>query len=292
MATYIDRIPRGSQGPLFDRALVYQRGDHGQSLRKGRRRRALRPWHVAGLLVLLAAIFFGIDRAYLFAIGWNGLTVKTVHVRCDRPALRRGVAEFLRTRPLGNILLCSLPDLQRDIRGFSWVKDVQVRKVYPDTLDVTVIERVPFALLQREGGTFLVDEDGIELQPEGLQTGWDLPVVADEGGFKDALPEKWQEARACLKSLRPDQRSRLLSLECSNDGRITLRFKDDPVRIVMDGIDAGPKMDFFDAHRSEWEGLCGGPLEYVDLRLDDRVIARPLDKTADGQSPNPPKEAE
>jgi cell division septal protein FtsQ len=292
MATYIDRIPRGSQGPLFDRARVFQRGDHGQALRKRRRRRALRPWHVAALLVLLAAAFFGLDRAYLFAIGWNGFAIKTVRVRCDRPALRKGVADLLGARPLPNILLCGLQDIQRDIRGFTWVKDVQVRKVYPDTLDVTVFERVPFALLQRDGGTFLVDEDGIELQAAGREDGWDFPVVSDEGGFKDSLREKWEEARACLKSLRPDQLGRLLSLECSNDGRITLRFKDDPVRIVMDGTEAGRMMDVFDAHRAEWESLCGGTLEYVDLRLDDRVFVKPLDKTADGPSPNPPKEAE
>src|SRR5512136_1977982 len=111
MATYIDRVPRGSQGPLFDRALGFQRGDHGQAVRKGRRRRALKPWHVAGLLVLLGAAFFGLDQAYLFVIRWDGFMVKTVKVRCDPPALRFGVAEFMRARPTGNILLCDLHDL-------------------------------------------------------------------------------------------------------------------------------------------------------------------------------------
>lgn len=292
MATYIDRVPRGSQGPLFDRARIFQRGDHAKALRKGRRRRALRPWHVAGLLVLLAAAFFGLDRGYLFVIGWNGFMVKTVKVRCNPPALRHGVADYLRTRPIGNILLCNLHDLQRDIRGFAWVKSVEVRKEYPDALVITVFEREPFALLRRDGGTFLVDEEGVELQPAALEDGWNLPVVADEGGFKDSLRDKWEEAKACLKSLRPDQRARLQSLECSDDGRITLRFKDDPVWIVMDGTEAGRTMDYFDAHRAEWESLVGGALEYADLRLDDRVIVRPVDKTADGPSPNPRKEAE
>lgn len=291
MATYIDRVPRGSRGPLFDRALVYQRGDRAQSLRKGRRRRALKPWHVAGLLVLLGAAFFGLDRAYLFAISWDGFIVKTVKVRSDRPALRHAVAGFVASRPLGNILLVNMPELQREIRGFAWVKDVQVQKKFPDVIEIRIVERDPFALLQRDGGTFLVDEEGIELQPAALEDGWDLPLVADEGGFRESPREKWEEAKACLKSLRPAQLARLLSLECSDDGRITLRFKDDPVWVVMDGAEAGRKVDFFDAHRAEWEGLFG-TLEYVDLRLDDRVIVRPLDKTAGGPSPNPPKEAE
>ncbi len=291
MATYIDRVPRGSQGPLFEQALLFQRGDRGQALRKGRRRRALRPWHVAGLLVLLGAAFFALDRAYLFVISWDRLLVKWAYVKCDRPALKHAVAQFVKSRPLGNILLLNMPDLQRDIRGFAWVKDVQVQKMFPDAIEITVFEREPFALLQREGGIFLVDEEGIELQPAGLEDGWDLPVIADEGGFKESSREKWEQAKACLESLRPAQLARVLSLECSDDGRITLRFKDDPVRVVVDGPESGRKMDLFDGRRAEWEALFGA-LEYVDLRLDDRVIVKPLDKTADGQSPNPPKEAE
>ena len=183
MATYIDSLDREKRGPLFGREGIFQRGRRGVSLQKSRRRRAMRLRHVAGLLALLVAIFLAIDKAYLFFITWDRLDIHRVALACGRPELRETLKKYLGVRPLGNILLCDIGLLRREIRTLSWVKDVEVQKEFPDGLRIEIEERTPFAVLERNG-TFLVDEEGVELEAVAPGTSWPLPVVITE---KEAL---------------------------------------------------------------------------------------------------------
>jgi hypothetical protein len=276
MATYIDHGP-GKRAALAGRPLVFQRGDRAQVVKAGRRRRKLGAAHVLALTALLAGLFLAVDRVYLFLITWDQLTVRTVELGCERAPLRRDLERFLRERPLGNLLLCDISTLRRELRTHPWVRDASVQKVFPSTLKIEVTERIPFAVLERNGRA-LVDRDGNIL--EAAAADWALPVIRDEAEFREGFPRKWESARASLEALTADERRRLLVLECSDDGRLTLEFRDDPVRLVVDGetVHDGSirdRIDRFAACRADLEERCG-PLEYADLRLPDRIIVRPL----------------
>ena len=41
--------------------------------------------------------------------------------------------------------------MRDQVRRLAWVKDASVQKVFPSGLRITVVERVPFALLERDG---------------------------------------------------------------------------------------------------------------------------------------------
>jgi cell division septal protein FtsQ len=287
MATSLDGAFRGKRSLLSGRPLVFQRG---RPLRTGRKRPALKTKHVLAAFILLAGFFFALDKAYVFLVSWDALTVRTIELRCGRDSLRGDLSRFVAARPLGNILLCDIEALQRQIKALSWVRDVRVQKVFPSTLKIEVTERVPFAVLEK-GGLFLVDEDGVVLESPPAPDAQVLPLVRDEGAFADLFPEKWQEARDCLKSLTRAERARLASLECSDDGRMTLSFKDDPVSLIVDGADVRAKLDLFAAERASLEARFG-PLEYADLRFDGRIIVRPKEPEAAGPAPKSPKEAE
>jgi cell division septal protein FtsQ len=296
MATDIDH-GAGRRAALAGRPLVFQRGDRARALKAGRRRRALRAGHVLALTALLAGFFLAVDRVYLFLITWDRLTVRTVELRCDREPLRRDLERFLKERPLGNLLLCDISTLRRELRTHAWVREASVQKVFPSTLKIEVAERVPFALLERNGRA-LVDREAniLEAAASAASPEWMLPVIRDEGGFRDRFPDKWESARAALEALTESERTRLLVLECSSDGRLTLEFRDDPVRLIMDcsAVHDGAvraRLDRFAACRAELEGRFG-PLDYADLRLDDRIVVRPLGTAAGAPPANSQKEAE
>jgi cell division septal protein FtsQ len=288
MATSLDGAYRGRRLPAGGRSLLFRRGQ--RALERGRKRLTLRLGHVLAMFALLAAFFIVLDKAYLFLVSWDRLTVRTIELGCRRPALRESLGRYLLARPLGNILLCDISALQEEIRAFAWVKDVRIRKVLPATLKIDIAERVPFALLERDG-LALVDEDGVVLErlPAGCES--PLPVVRDEGSFRDRFPAKWREASACLKCLSPAERARLAGLECSDDGRMTLAFKDDPMRLIVDGTDIRERLDVFAAARASLEAEFGA-LEYADLRIDGRIIIRPQEEAAGAPSRKTSKEAE
>ncbi len=289
MATTIDSLSREKQGRLFERALAFQRGGRADSLRKGRRRRTLRVKHIVMLSVLTALAFFAVSRVYLFLISWDHLTVRKVQVGCTRTELKESLGRYFAARPLGNMLLCDVDLIQKQLKTLAWVKDVRVQKIFPETLKVEVVERMPYAIVEYNG-TFVVDENGVMLQAAGPGEDWGLPLVQDENGFRDHFLEKWQAARACIADLTTAQTVRLASVECSNDGRLTLRFKEDAVVLIVDGTSIRGKLEFFDANRALWERQFGA-LASVDLRLDDRAIILPLEQTARNLSPTPVKEA-
>jgi len=276
MATYIDHGP-GKRAALGGRPLVFQRGERAQVVKAGRNRRKLGAGHVLALTALLAGVFLAVDRVYLFLITWDQLTVRPVELRCGRAPLRSDLERFLRERPLGNLLLCDISALRRELRTHPWVREASVQKVFPSTLKIEVAERVPFALLERNGRG-LVDREANVLEA-AASAEWALPVIRDEAGFREGFPVKWEAARACLEALTDGERARLLAIACSDDGRLTLEFRDDPIRLILDGEAVKDeavrgRLDRFAACRAELEGRFG-PLEYADLRLPDRIVVRP-----------------
>jgi cell division septal protein FtsQ len=288
MATYLDGAFRGRRTTLAGRPLLFRRGH--RSRERGRKRLTLRVSHVLAMFALLAGFFIILDKAYLFLLSWDRLMVRTIELDCRRQALRESLGSYLQSRPLGNILFCDISALQGEIRAFAWVKGVRVRKVLPATLKIDIAERTPFAVLEK-GGLALVDEDGVVLETPPSGSEGPLPVVRDEGSFRDRFAEKWRAASSCLKSLSPAERNRLAALECSDNGRMTLEFRDDPVRLIVDGTDVRAKLDLFAASRASLEAEFGA-LEYADLRIDGRIIIRPLDEAAGPPPSKTSKEAE
>jgi hypothetical protein len=260
--------------------LFLRPGDKAPVLRRGRRRRAFGPGHVLALLLLQAAFFVGLRAAYLFVIGWDELAIRRVHVVCAKDGLRRTLETYYAVPRLGNILLCDLEAVRTQVRRLAWVKDASVQKVFPSALRITVVERTPFALLERDG-LRLVDEEGHALEPVYSLDEYKLPVVSDETGFASGFTEKWEAARRCLRSLPPAETARLAGVRCSDYGTLELAFRDDPVRIVVGAAAPAADLAVFRARRAEWEGLFG-PLALANLSFGGRAVLLPAPPAEDG----------
>jgi cell division septal protein FtsQ len=285
MATVVGDLGRETKRPLFFR----RPGERDLPLQKNRRRRVLRPGHILILLALQAAFFLAVSETYLFLITWDELDIRRVEVVCAKDNLRRTLEDHFVVPRLGNILLCDLQALRVDIRRLAWVKDASIQKVFPSTLRISIVERTPFALLERDG-LRLADEQGRALERVYSPEEYGLPVVSDANGFTAGFAEKWAAARVCLESLPPAERACLAGIRCGDYGALELFFKDDPVRVVVDrGAPAGD-LALFRSRRPEWEGLYG-PLEAVDMSYEGRVYLQAA-KPAEAADPNLTKETE
>jgi cell division septal protein FtsQ len=289
MATLIGELGREKKGPLFARRPPPRPGERDLPLQKSRRRRALRLKHVLLMLGLLAGFFTAVREAYLFLITWDQLSIGKVEVVCAKPNLRQALQDHFAVPRLGNILLCDLQALRRDIRRLAWVKDVSIQKVFPSSLRVTVLERTPFALLERDG-LVLADEGGRVLEKVYSLEEYALPVVSDENGFASGFFEKWEAASLCLKTLPPAERARLAGVRCGDYGTLELVFKDDPVRIIVNRESPADSLALFRSRRPEWEHLFG-PLAVVNMSFAGRIYLRAAEPAGDAV-PNLPKETE
>lgn len=288
MATVLDRRTRGTKESLSAKSLVFQRGNRVRSLQKTRRRLILRFKHVLALLLLLVGFFLAFERAYLFLISWEKLTIKTVDVRCSRDSIRQTVVDSLGGRRLGNILLCDISALQSELQALPWTKDVRVQKVFPSSLRVEVIERVPVAMIMADG-LYLVDEEGLRLERVTAREEWPFPLITDEKAFTVHFEEKWAAVEAVLGALPPEDKDNLLAIDCSESTRLRLRFKNDPVDFIVESSSAAEKLALFRSRRPEWESLVDN-LASVDLRFPNRIILCPGEKGENDLDANSDKE--
>ena len=67
------------------------------------------------------------------------------------------------------------------------VKDATVRKLYPNALSITVVERDPFALWQHDGEVYVVSVDGTVIDRLIDERFTRLPLVVGEGANTKAV---------------------------------------------------------------------------------------------------------
>ncbi|MHC5307027.1 cell division protein FtsQ/DivIB [Bartonella sp. LJL80] len=144
-----------------------------------------------------------------------------------------------------------------------WVQSVDVQKVYPDRVRVSLVERQPYAVWQHGDQMDIVDRDGRVIVPFRPGLVGDLPLVVGLGaevkasGFVQdvsAFPQIKDHVRAYVRV--GDRRWDILL--------------DNGVRIKLPEVDAMKRLA--DAVKAESaQGLFSRDVLSVDLRLPDRM---------------------
>jgi cell division protein FtsQ len=153
-----------------------------------------------------------------------------------------------------------------------WIADAAVLKLYPDRLQITVIERQAFALWQKDGRVSVVASDGTVLEPFVEDRYLNLPLVVGHGAERLAsaflaVVDRYPEIRAVLHAsvLVADRRWNLRL----NNG-VDVRLPETNVEQALD------KLLALDREKK----LLSRDITVVDLRLPDRVSVRLSDAAA------------
>ncbi|MFQ6037139.1 MAG: cell division protein FtsQ/DivIB [Candidatus Aminicenantales bacterium] len=241
--------------------------------KKIHRKIRLRTHHVILSFLLLSGIFFGFQRAYLFLITWEKLDVRKVEILCSREDIRADIQRLLGNQRLGNILLLDIARLQEKITSHRWIKDVHIRKIFPSTVRIEIVQRVPAARI-RMGQTYLIDRDGVLLESVGPQDFENLPLFVDADNFKTRAEEKRDLAWRCLDSLDEAQKAGIAAMDVSDYENVCLRYRHSKTLLKLGKDRFSEKIRLYLRNQALLEKY--GPLEYVDLRYADRIILRPL----------------
>ena len=151
-----------------------------------------------------------------------------------------------------------------------WVKHAQVMRLLPSTLQVVIEERLPFAVWQSGGKTYVVDAEGAVIAPAVREAYAGLPLVVGEGAGKNAA-----DLFETLKPFDTVTKQMIAALRVG-DRRWTLRLSSGiDVMLPDDGVaDALKTLIALERERS----LLEREIAAVDLRLADRVSVRARDK--------------
>jgi cell division septal protein FtsQ len=131
------------------------------------------------------------------------------------------------------------------------------------------------ALLKVGEGYLMIDEEGVGLERLAAREDADLPLLLDSSIFQDHYQEKISLAWRCLSALRPEQRREIDALDLSMNHCVSAFLRGLATRFILGDERFSERLSFIRSCLSELESQ-NGPLEYVDLRFDDRIIFRPL----------------
>ncbi|ETR78855.1 cell division protein FtsQ [Afipia sp. P52-10] len=165
-----------------------------------------------------------------------------------------------------SLLFLDAAEVRDKLKATPWVADATVLKLYPDTIQIDLVERAPFALWQRDGNVSVISETGMVLQPYTPGPFRSLPLVVGKGAdsrAKDFL---------ALLGQYPQIRSQVKAIIFVSERRWNLRLADGiDVRLPEAGVERAlatlTKLD-------RDEKLFSRDITAVDLRLPDRLTVR------------------
>jgi cell division protein FtsQ len=228
---------------------------------RARHQRWLRQWRNWALSAVLLGAMVAAGRW-----GWHWLLEPTTLplrvVKIDgevrhlpRQILEQAVTEAVR----GGFFAIDLQAVCAQAERLAWVEKAYVRRVWPDTLVLRVIERVPFA---RWGEDSLVTQRGEVFTPEDGRLPQDLPRLAGPEGTGSEVVDTYD---AMGEVLRP-RGLRISRLGRDARGAWTLVLQDGPVLLLGRETPALRLARFARLYPALRRARDNADLERVDLR--------------------------
>ena len=152
------------------------------------------------------------------------------------------------------------------LEALTWVKEAAVERRFPNVVAVSLREREPLAIWQRQGSLSLIDQEGAVIEGVSAQQFPKLPLVVGSGA-----PEQTAELLAILES-EPALKSRVAAAVWVTERRWNLKL-DNGVEVNLPETDpAGAWAQLARVEREQ--GVIGRDVINIDLRVPNRWVVQ------------------
>lgn len=233
-------------------------------------------------VVIVAVVGIGGYEGYKFASQYEMavLQVEAIEVSKLRHLTRGEVVELTGVRPGDSMLSLRLSRIGEQLSKNPWVETVQVRRYFPHTLSVAVVEREPVAVVNM-GFLYYMDAKGEVFKPLTQGDSLNFPVitgVADEDLARDpkGTKELLTSAVALMDILKKGRHFTLADvseIHIDKGFGLTLFTADGgvPVRLGKEGYDT--KLARFAMVYGELKEQLVA-VEYIDCDYQDKIIVK------------------
>jgi cell division protein FtsQ len=207
-----------------------------------------------------------------FVAARSGLAIENVRVTGNRQISEIDVLGVLALDGSTSMLRYSAAEARDRVAALPWVERVAVRKSYPSTLEIELVERQPFAIWQSGSRLSLIDRDGHVIVPFPGREFVHLPLVIGLGAPEHAA------AILGMAAAHPAIASRVKAYVRIGERRWDLRL-DNGINIRLpDGDVAAALAELAELDRRE--RILSRDIAAIDLRLPDRLVVRLGDDAA------------
>lgn len=221
----------------------------------------------SGLLASSALYGAYVGNHFPAAMEWaashSGFAVENIRVTGNARVSEIDVVGILGLDGSTSLLRFAVDDARERIAALPWVESVSVRKSYPATLEIALVERQPFAIWQSGSQLSLIDRNGDVIVPLPGREFVNLPLVIGYGAPQRA------ENIVALSAMHPELASRIKAFIRVGDRRWDLRFDNGVTVRLPDGEEASALVELASMERSE--RILSRDIVSIDLRASDRV---------------------
>jgi cell division protein FtsQ len=178
------------------------------------------------------------------------------------------VLQALGTKPGMPILQLSVAEARARLEALTWVREASVERHWPSTVSVTITERRPFALWQKDGKFQLIDRAGAMVTDSNLNDFADkVPLVVGDGADQAAV------ALIDLLGTQPDLLNRMVAAIRVAGRRWNLCMRNGADVLLPEGAEQ-PALVRLAEYQAKHQVL-DRPMREIDLRLPDQLRLRP-----------------
>lgn len=262
-------------------------------LKPARLRRNWRAWAVMGVRVGLAAavIGYGAYRGAGVVAQAHVLQIDRIEVRGNERMSSGEVLAVLNGLRGQSLVWTDLTVWRRRLLSSAWVRDADLRRSLPSTVEVVVIERQPIGIARIDGQLYLVDDRGVLIDEHGPQYAeFDLPIVDGLPAPVDAMsttdPVRADLAARVIAALkpRPEVARRLSQIDVRDLHNVVVILNGDGAAVHLGEQQFLRRLQsYLELAPTLHERVPD--IDYVDVRFDGRVYVRPAGKPAKAAEP-------
>ncbi len=238
--------------------------------------------YVATILVLVGIAGYGLQRAFVFAQTTEALALSNIQVTGERRVTASEILASAGYTPGTNTLGVSLREIREAVEKIHWVRHATVRRVWPNELVITVVEREQVALARIDGEIYQVDIDGAILAVD-VWTNTNFPILdglsmrgSQDGGNGNAF-----KVGIYLDIIEVLGGTSLSEVFISESGDVSVVPVDDPLIVDLGKTDHWNRWDLYQRLKPLIREDFPTALR-IDLRFKDPVITQPENTDENG----------
>lgn len=232
--------------------------------------------HLSWLLIvatLIAALFAGgyvsgafknMRRGADNLVADAGFGISSVQLSGNSRTSRQSILAALGFERGQSIFSADIQTARLRLLALDWVADAQVRRQFPDSVAVSIVEKLPFALWQSPDGLFVVERSGRVITKAQVADFPHLPLFLGKGG-----PEAGAELVDAI-ALHRAVAARVKAMERVSERRWNLLLDGDVV-VKLPETGWAKQLDELE-HLIVDKGVLERDISEIDLRLPDNFL--------------------
>jgi cell division protein FtsQ len=165
-------------------------------------------WQAGGNLEAVRRIHGGFADIGARALGFP---IRSVEIAGAKELSKEEILAASGMTPAGSLLFLDVAAVRANVKALPLVAEATVRKLYPDQVDIRIVEREAFALWQNDGVVSVVSADGIVIDTLRERRYLKLPHVVGPGARLRV--REYAEILAGVPELKPQIRAGVLVSE-------------------------------------------------------------------------------